>query len=119
MKKIAVVDDTLPIREFFNFLLTRKGYQCRCYENSRSFIDDCNNGFPDMLILDLMLPEMSGEGLLNWILRENPDQKILVYSARNAPEEIIRQFPDLSLKVLQKPSPVNIILETVKAILGE
>ena len=60
MKKILIIDDEPEMLEFLEDLLTTKGYDVAISDNPRDMLiyDDLNNY--DLIILDVMMPEMNG-----------------------------------------------------------
>src|SRR5690349_21262734 len=61
MKKcIYVVEDNINIREFIEFLLVEEMYDVITCPNTRSFWQQMNKHLPDMVELDVMLPDGNG-----------------------------------------------------------
>ncbi|GGC34449.1 hypothetical protein GCM10011386_28180 [Parapedobacter defluvii] len=61
MKKIIhVLEDDADIGELINFLLTEHGYQVSIFSNIASFRQHSNRESPDLLIIDVMLPDGNG-----------------------------------------------------------
>lgn len=83
--KILVVDDDPDIRKVLNLYLTREGYQVVEAEDGASAVDQaptCN-----LVILDLVLPDMSGLDIAKLLLREYPDLPILILTASKTENE--------------------------------
>jgi len=57
---ILVVDDDTKCREALSELLAREGYEVACAENGHEALDYLSRSLPSLIILDLMMPVMSG-----------------------------------------------------------
>jgi len=76
------------------------------------------NAYPyDLLILDLMLPQLSGTQLLRSARRSHPSLPILVLTARDATEDKVRQFEAGADDYLTKPFDFAELLVRIKALL--
>ena len=60
MKKILIVDDEKPISDIIKFNMTKEGYEVVTAFNGREAIELFEAEKPDIIILDLMLPEIDG-----------------------------------------------------------
>ncbi len=82
--KVLVVDDEPAIREMIRFALNKSGMKVSCAESGREAIDKINEKKPDILLLDWMMPNLSGPQLTRH-LRKNPltqDIPIIMLTAR-------------------------------------
>ncbi len=59
-KRIAVVDDEADILELVSIHLNRAGFSVMKFENSTAFLNTLKTNVPDLVILDLMLPDIHG-----------------------------------------------------------
>jgi len=71
----------------------------------------------DLIVLDLMLPGLSGEELLRRVRRKNPHVPILVLTARDATEDKVRNFEAGADDYLTKPFAFAELIMRVKALL--
>ena len=60
MKKILIVDDEKPISDIIKFNMAKEGYEVVTAFNGREAIELFEAEQPDIIILDLMLPEIDG-----------------------------------------------------------
>ncbi|MBP5444713.1 MAG: response regulator transcription factor [Acholeplasmatales bacterium] len=80
---IYSVEDDKDISKIINRTLTKQGYIVSSFENGTDFIKEFNQNKPDMVLLDMMLPDYSGAELLQMI-RNNPsndDIQVIIISA--------------------------------------
>jgi CheY-like chemotaxis protein len=92
MAYILVVDDEGDSREFVAKLLERRGHRVICAENGRKALKQLLNGQPELLLLDLRMPELDGIGLLE-VLRSYlrwHDLPVIVLSAHGSDAELQR-----------------------------
>lgn len=81
---IYSLEDDKNISHILNLALSSQGYEVECFLKPSDFLKEFQNKKPNMILLDLMLPEMSGEEILKEI-RANPvndDIQIIVISAK-------------------------------------
>ncbi len=79
--KVLVVDDEPPIRKLLRMGLTTQGYQILEAPNGKLALDLLSQG-PDLVILDLGLPDIQGHELLRMIRARNESVPIVVLSSR-------------------------------------
>jgi DNA-binding response OmpR family regulator len=84
---ILVVEDEPSIAEVVGLYLQRAGYQVQTAADGRIAMSVLEKGIPDLVILDLMLPEVDGLSITRW-LRDHSDVPIIMLTARR--EEIDR-----------------------------
>ncbi len=71
MKKILVIEDNTDIRENLEELLELSGYEVRVAENGKVGVQKVKEAKPDLILCDVMMPELDGFGVLR-ILDRNP-----------------------------------------------
>jgi CheY-like chemotaxis protein len=107
---ILVVDDDADCREMLSDLLSREGYTVACAENGREALDYISSSTPSLIILDLMMPVMSGWELL---ARQKVDPRleslpVVVVSASGLAQDIEAGA------VLRKPVDFKALMNVVK-----
>jgi DNA-binding response OmpR family regulator len=84
-RSILVVDDDPNITELLGVNLSAAGYAVTCAANGREAVSQVNGSRPDLVIMDVMMPEMDGWELCKAI-RDDPDMagvRIIMLTARN------------------------------------
>ena len=83
MKKILVVDDERPISDIIKFNLTKEGYEVVTAFDGREALEQFEAEKPDLVILDLMLPELDGLEVAKEIRKTN-HTPIIMLSAKDS-----------------------------------
>ena len=83
MKKILVVDDEKPISDIIKFNMVKEGYEVVTAFDGRQALEQFEAEKPDILILDLMLPELDGLEVARTI-RKSSNVPIIVLSAKDS-----------------------------------
>jgi CheY-like chemotaxis protein len=94
MAKIMVIDDEEGIRSLLDTLLTRKGYDVVLADGGRKGLELFRRERPDVVVLDLKMPEMDGVAVLQQIRNLNPGQPVIILTGARLPEaeEQLRAF---------------------------
>ena len=116
MIKILVVDDEQKICEFVKAYLDREGYEVTVTYNGKDAIENFENTDYDLVVLDRMLPDISGEEVCRYI-RKKSDLPIIMLTAKIEDEDRIEGFTLGCDDYLCKPFNVKELVLRVKAIL--
>jgi putative nucleotidyltransferase with HDIG domain len=103
---ILVVDDEEAIREVVSTMLESKGYRCTVAHNGRVAQEHIKRTTPDLILSDMIMPEMDGIKLLEWVREFDPDVPVIMVTAihdiSTALEAIRRGAYDYILKPFEK-----------------
>jgi DNA-binding NtrC family response regulator len=77
---LLVVDDEEPVRTLFNAYLSHNGHTVRCASNGQSALELYKTERFDVVITDLLMPEMEGIETIRELRRINPSAKIIAIS---------------------------------------
>ncbi len=79
-KKILIVDDEEPIRNLYTYKFKLGGYNVESAKDGKTGLIVTQNFNPDMILLDLMMPEMNGEEMLEEVRQQEwgKDIKVLI-----------------------------------------
>lgn len=102
---VLVVDDDEDIRYFLRMGLSHEGYNVRCVASGQEALATSRQQKPDVMILDYMMPEMTGEELCNAVKHdpEFRDITIIMLSARSDLQTKLRCFDSGADEYLVKP----------------
>ena len=91
-KKILVVEDEAHLAEGLKLNLSLKGYDVEVSADGVSGLEKWKRWQPDLIVLDIMLPELDGLSVLRKIRREDERLPILILSARGDSDDKIKGF---------------------------
>ena len=72
MSRILVIDDNTDIRENTAEILALAGYETNTAENGKKGVETAIKEKPDLIVCDIMMPELDGYGVLH-LLKKNPE----------------------------------------------
>ena len=118
-KAILIVEDEASVVTAIQFLLEQQGYSIRVAETGEDALDLVHRYKPDLVLLDIMLPGISGWEVCENI-RMNPNYrniKIVFLTARGDEAEISRGFALGANAYITKPFSNDYLIAKVKALL--
>lgn len=118
MAKILVVDDDPSIVDLLRALLVHKGHEVITAVNGKEGLTQAKQEKPDLIILDVMMPEMDGftvSGLLfqDPVMRTIP---VLILTAKGQARDIFELVPNVRFYMCKPFDPPD-LLERVKTLL--
>lgn len=116
--KIVVIDDENQIRRMLRIALTSEGYDVTEAENGQQGLAAVARQQPELVILDLGLPDMEGHQVLQE-LRRWSDVAVIVLSVRNQDREKVAALDAGAQDYVTKPFSVEELLARVRAILRD
>ena len=120
-KTVLIVEDNELNMKLFHDLLEAHGYRTLQTRNGFEAMDIARRDRPDLIIMDIQLPEVSGLEVTKWLKEDDDLRAIPVIAvtafAMKGDEERIRQGGCEAY--ISKPISVGKFLETVKSYLGD
>lgn len=106
LANILVVDDEEAIREVVSTMLESRGYHCTAVSNGRAAQECVRKETPDLVLSDMIMPEMDGIKLLSWLREHDAEIPVIMVTAihdiSTALEAIRRGAYDYILKPFEK-----------------
>src|ERR1700692_2202716 len=98
MTKIAIIEDDTAISQMYRFKFEAEGYEVETAENGKFGLALVENMKPDIILLDLMMPEMTGDQMLAKLRATSWGKHIKVIILTNMGEqEIDPKIRDLDI----------------------
>jgi len=114
--EILVIDDEVQIRKLLEITLDSNGYKTFFAVNAKEGILAAANHQPDLIILDLGLPDEDGQVVLKR-LREWFKNPIIILTVKNAEEEIVKALDNGANDYLTKPFRTQELLARIRTAL--
>lgn len=115
MMKILIVDDEKPILNLIRISLTNAGYWCETAEDGNQALEKVDSGTYDLIILDIMLPEVDGFELLEYI--RPLGIPVIFLTAKNAVSDRVRGLRMGAEDYIVKPFEIAELIARVEVVL--
>jgi putative two-component system response regulator len=111
---ILVVDDEAPIRQTVGFYLEDNDYNVLAAENGRVALEIFQQKKPDLVLVDLRMPEMDGLDVLSQITKQSPDTPVIVISGTGIIADVVEALHLGAWDYLVKPiEDMSVLLHAV------
>ena len=87
---VAVVDDDLVIQELVKTVFSDTSWNLHTFNNGKDFVSNLNENNFDLLFLDLMMPEMNGFQVLEYLSKQGVELPVIVFSALSQKETVVK-----------------------------
>ncbi len=119
MALVYIVEDDESIREIEEIALRNSNHIVCSFESAKEFYKKLNDMIPDLILLDLMLPDESGYDIIRK-LRQQPSTKrvpVIMVTAKTTELDMIKGLDDGADDYIKKPFSVMELITRVKALL--
>ena len=117
--KILIVDDAAFMRMMIKDVLTKNGFEVIGEaENGKIAIDRYKELNPDLVIMDITMPEMNGIDALKGIKAANSAAKVVMCSAMGQQAMVIEAIQSGAKDFIVKPFQADRVCEAVRKVLG-
>jgi two-component system alkaline phosphatase synthesis response regulator PhoP len=114
---ILVVEDEPTLSRLLSYNLTQEGYATKVIDNGNEALQEGLENSYDLIILDVMLPGLSGFEVLEQLRSKGIKTPVIILTARNAEEEIVQGLKLGADDYVTKPFGVAELLARVSAVL--
>ena len=114
---VAVVDDDPIMQQLIKTVFQRTGWTFKTYNNGREFIGEIEANEYDLVFLDLMMPEMNGFQVLQFLKQKEREMPIIVLSALSQQETVVKALSFGIHSFITKPfKPEALIRKTAELL---
>ena len=117
MFKILIAEDDKELRELFCHVLIKEGYSVKGVSNGKEALDAMLCDYFDLLISDIMMPELDGYELVNTLRERGNVTPVLMITAKDAFDDMRRGYLSGTDDYMVKPVNVNEMILRVGALL--
>ncbi|HEW92359.1 MAG TPA: response regulator transcription factor [Thermotogaceae bacterium] len=116
MPRILVVDDEIPLTEVISAYLINAGYFVDAANDGRSALELFDNREYDLIILDLMLPDIQGEEIIRRI-RQRSNVPVIMLTAKTDEDDVVSGLKLGADDYITKPFSMKVLLARVESVL--
>jgi len=114
--KLLVIDDDTAVTDLLSLLLKSQGFEVSATNNSSEGLSMIRDIEPDLVILDLMMPEMDGWEVCRAVRQFNQQVPIIILSALNDPSMIASVLDAGADDYLTKPTPSRVLVAHINRL---
>jgi CheY-like chemotaxis protein len=120
-RRVLIVEDNMDTYELVRFILEKNGFETFLAMNGRDGVNAANKQKPDLIIMDLSMPEMDGWTATR-LIKQNPQISsipLIALTAHALPGDRQRAFDAGCDEYITKPMDLLELLETVESWTGK
>lgn len=120
-KHILIVEDDTDIQQLVSYNLIRAGYNVTCADSGEEAFDTLHGETFDCILLDLMLPGVSGLEVCKHVRKQEEDKEqtvpIIMLTAKGEEEDIVAGLESGADDYITKPFSPKVLVARIKAVL--
>ncbi len=118
--RVLIVDDEPDVTELLKYKLEQEGYYCKVINNPLIFINEAREFIPDLILLDIMMPELNGLQLCKIVRsdRKMKDIPIIFLTARGEVEDRVKGLESGADDYVAKPFNTKELILRVGKVLS-
>lgn len=116
VEKVLIVEDDPGISDFINLELQHEGFETKVSNTGRKALEDFEQFNPDLILLDVMLPEISGLEVLRRI-RKTSEVPVIMVTARGDTYDRVNGLDAGADDYIPKPFEIEELLARMRAVL--
>lgn len=118
-KKILIVDDAAFMRMMIKDILTKNDFEVVAEaQDGNEAVEKYKENQPDLVTMDITMPEKDGLAALKEILQINPDAKVIMCSAMGQQAMVIDAIQAGAKDFIVKPFQADRVIEAIQKALG-
>lgn len=116
---IYILEDDENIRKLIAYTLQSHGYECSCFERPSDFWKSIENYIPDLILLDIMLPEEDGITILKKLRHSSQFKSIptIMLTAKDTEFDVVTGLDAGADDYITKPFGMMALISRIKAVL--
>ncbi|RIH88064.1 Response regulator MprA [Calidithermus terrae] len=117
MQRILVIDDDPSVRNFLKRGLSYEGYAVDLAESGEAGLNQARDRYPDLVILDWMMPGMDGVEVLRRLRAADEKLPVIMLTAKDAPEDQIKGLDTGADDYVTKPISFDVLVARIRSLL--
>lgn len=117
METIYIVEDDDNIRKLVCYALNKEGYNAQGFSLPSEFYSAFQNEIPDLILLDIMLPQEDGLSILRKIRNNSPEAPVIMLTAKDSEFDKVTGLDMGADDYIAKPFGMTELISRVRAVL--
>jgi len=115
-RSVLVVDDDADLRSLLSDLLSEEKYGVRTAQTGAEALASVAKDLPDLVMMDVQLPDQDGIGVLRQLKREQPELEVIVMTAFGGSSTAIKAMEQGAYDYVTKPFEIEDLLATLRRV---
>ena len=115
-RSVLVVDDDADLRSLLSDLLKEEKYGVRTAKTGAEAIVSVKKAIPDLVMMDVQLPDQDGIGVLRTLKRDHPELEVIVMTAFGGSSTAIKAMEQGAYDYVTKPFEIEDLLATLRRV---
>lgn len=112
---ILIIEDDQDVRRLVERVLLDEGYSVASASDGVSGLSAIEKKRPDLALVDLTLPKLSGESVITEIRKKYPELPVMILTAKNEVGDIVKGFNLGADDYITKPFELDVLIARIKA----
>jgi two-component system chemotaxis response regulator CheY len=117
-KLVLVVDDAVVMRMMIKNILSKQGYEVVEAQSGIDAVEKYRTVRPDVVTMDMVMPDMDGISAVRQIIAEDPAAKIVMCTSMGQQQLVVEAVQAGAKSLITKPFQPPKILETIEKVLA-
>jgi two-component system, chemotaxis family, chemotaxis protein CheY len=117
-KRVLVVDDAVVMRMMIKNILSKQGYEVVEAQSGIDAVEKYRTVRPDVVTMDMVMPDMDGISAVRQIIAEDPSAKIVMCTSMGQQQLVVEAVQAGAKSFITKPFQPPKILETIEKVLA-
>ena len=118
-KRVLIVDDAVVMRMMIKGILNKNGYEVVGEaQNGLEAVEKYRSLVPDLVTMDMVMPEMDGIAAVKQIVADHPDARIIMCTSMGQQALVVEAIQAGAKSFITKPFQPPKILETIQKVLA-
>ncbi|USH05103.1 sigma-54 dependent transcriptional regulator [Grimontia kaedaensis] len=115
--RVLVIEDSLPLANLYKQYLANEPIELACAETGQAALDYLQESTPHLILLDLKLPDMPGEEILQWIKKQGLPSSVIIVTSHGTLNTAVDLMRQGAVDFLEKPVSAERLKTTIKNLL--
>ncbi len=116
-ERILIAEDEEFIRESFSYILKKEGFDCSTVSNGKAAVEELEKNNFDIVITDIIMPELDGMGVLEKSIQISPETIVIVMTAYATVESAVKSLREGASDYILKPIDFDEVIIRIKQLL--